>query len=277
MGKIHALLLSVLLVWSGLAFGEDHAEEYEQQSGKLEFAKPASIKIDSDRVLIVTHACSVWDEKCTTKSANDITIKWAKENKIPVIYLQDDFDQKTYFCEDRKPNFFAKSNLGEFSFAVKPTQVLTTGGYSSYCQRETMRDLLKRWSARQESADVCQVTTAIYEYTYSELLPSDIRTKASDVLIKKHGVSTVPFSDVLDLFDSDESRIAYLKTRVEDYINGNKYKNDKVMTDFRIVVKYRGKEVVVQEGKGNPPFNLTYRFVHPKPGEPADLTECSTK
>jgi hypothetical protein len=259
------LVVSFLaLGWSGHGRADDHGT-----AEKKEFTEPAKLEVNGDKVLIVTHVCSVWDEKCTTKGANDSVIKFAKDNKIPIIYLQHEFDDKAYFCDDKKPNFFAYSSGGEFSFSVKPKSVISTGGYSSYCHRNTMRDLLAQWAKRQESGDVCQVTPAIYESIRSDLLPQAIQDKARLTVYKKYDSATVPLSELLDLFENDEARLEYLKGRVLDYVAKN------VDIDFKIAIKYRGKDLVVQEGKGSPPFKLTYRFVHPEPGKPADLSECS--
>jgi hypothetical protein len=258
---IHVFTLTAFA--SIVVFGADHGTPQPARA----YTAPEKIAVDHHTVLIVTHVATTWDSKKTVETANNTVIKQAKQGKVPLIFLQDDLDQTVYFCEEKNPNFIAKSGGGEFQFSVAPKTVLSTGGYHSYCHRSTMMDLLKQWSAKQENLNICQLTPAIYEATNSAFLPSDVRDKVGPVETK-HATTTVPLSDILDLFKSDDARVEYFKERILDYGVA------KTHPEFKVAIRYRGKTTVIQEGKGSSPFTLTYTFVHPKAGEPLNVKDC---
>src|SRR4051794_8426217 len=106
-----------LLLWALLAVvaAPSTARAYvsdESWATRRGYTRPEAVTLSADRVLIVTHVCTQWDDKCTTKPGNDETVGYAKSHRIPVIYLQHTLDESAYFCTDKRPDFIVYSSGG---------------------------------------------------------------------------------------------------------------------------------------------------------------------
>ncbi|HLA33582.1 MAG TPA: hypothetical protein VJ001_01810 [Rhodocyclaceae bacterium] len=111
-------------------------------------ADSSRVKFDSDAVLIVTHASSTYDARYSTKRGVDEAVRFAKSQRIPVVYLQDDTPDRYYFMEDCNPDYWLHSQGGEIDFEVTPTQVYIVGGHLEMCLSETLYGVLRSWAKK---------------------------------------------------------------------------------------------------------------------------------
>lgn len=110
--------------------------------------KPSDVKIKGDSVMIVVHQSSTYDARFSTKRGVDEAVRFAKDRKIPVIYLQDDTPDEFYFMEDCHPDYWVFSAGGEVSFDVTPSHVYIVGGHLESCMSTTLHDIIYQWSKR---------------------------------------------------------------------------------------------------------------------------------
>ena len=79
---------------------------------------PAQVKLQGDSVMIVVHASSTFDSRFATKRGTDEAIRFARDRKIPLVYLQDDSPEQYYFLDDCAPDYWVFSEDGEIKFDV---------------------------------------------------------------------------------------------------------------------------------------------------------------
>lgn len=96
--------------------------------------------------MIVTHASSNDDGRIASKFGVDQAVRFAKKNRVPVIYLQDDRPAENYFMEDCNPDHWVYSGGGEIGFDVAPSQVFVVGGHLELCLSATVNDILLKWA-----------------------------------------------------------------------------------------------------------------------------------
>lgn len=113
-----------------------------------EMTPPARVKPAGDSVMIVVHATSTHDARFSSKRGVDEAVRFAKERRIPVIYLQDDSPEQYYFMEDCAPDYWVFSQGGEVSFDVAPAHLYIVGGHVEMCMSATIHDVLFQWAKR---------------------------------------------------------------------------------------------------------------------------------
>jgi hypothetical protein len=69
-----------------------------------QLTKADQVRLQGDAVMIVVHATSTFDSRFSTKRGTDEAIRFAKYNRIPLIYLQGDSPEEFYFMEDCAPD-----------------------------------------------------------------------------------------------------------------------------------------------------------------------------
>lgn len=128
-----------------------------------QLAKPDQVRLQGDAVMIVVHATSTFDSRFSTKRGTDEAIRFAKNNRIPVIYLQDDSPEQFYFMEDCAPDYWVYSDSGEISFDVTPSHVYIIGGHLELCVSTALNAILYQW-ARKPPRDfkITYLMDAIY-------------------------------------------------------------------------------------------------------------------
>lgn len=127
------------------------------------FTNPKQIQIKGESALIVTHASSAFDPRYATKAGLDAIIQFAKERKIPVVYLVDDSPIKTYFFEDCAPDYWVKSIDGDVEFSVDVNHIYLAGGHAELCLSRSIHDLLYQAAKRtKRSLNITYVMDAIY-------------------------------------------------------------------------------------------------------------------
>jgi hypothetical protein len=120
MKKLLVAVLGLLWMLSGHASCRQH-----------EITPPAKVTIAGDAVMIVVHQSSTYDARLSTKRGADDAIRYAKDRKIPVIYLQDDTPDEYYFMADCYPDHWVYSAGGEISFEVTASHLYIVGGVIS--------------------------------------------------------------------------------------------------------------------------------------------------
>ena len=135
--KVITLLVLVLYACPGQAACPPH-----------ELTPPARVKLAGNSVMIVVHATSTHDARFSSKRGVDEAVRFAKERRIPVIYLQDDSAEQFYFMEDCAPDYWVFSQGGEVSFEVAPSHLYIVGGHVEMCMSATIHDVLLQWAKR---------------------------------------------------------------------------------------------------------------------------------
>ena len=109
---------------------------------------PSQVALFGNSVMIVTHASSNDDGRLASKFGVDEAVRFARQHKIPVIYLQDDRPNERYFMEDCNPDYWVFSKDGEIRFDVEPSHVYLAGGHLELCLSVTVNDILMRWAKK---------------------------------------------------------------------------------------------------------------------------------
>ncbi len=127
------------------------------------FRAPQDVRLTGDSVLIVTHASATFDARFSAKYGVDEAIRYARERRIPRVYLADDSPIRAYYMEDCEPDHWVQSMDGEVSFEVAPTHVYVAGGHIELCLSRTLHDILYQWSRRPaRNLDMTFFLDAIY-------------------------------------------------------------------------------------------------------------------
>ena len=116
------------------------------------FIPPSQLRLNSDAVLLVTHASATYDTRLSSKLGVDRAVRFARQNGIPVIYLEDRTPEDQYFAADCAPDYRVFSRDGEVPFEVKASRVYVVGGHLEQCLSRTVDDVIASW-ARQPVRD----------------------------------------------------------------------------------------------------------------------------
>jgi hypothetical protein len=134
---------------------------------------PETLRIKAKEVLVVTHASNVFEPRYATKHGIDSIVRFAKERKIPVIYLVDDSPIQTYFFDDCAPDHWVNSIDGDITFPVEVDHIYLAGGHVELCLSRSIHDLLLQASRRPgKSLSVTYVMDAVYS-NGKTIQPSD--------------------------------------------------------------------------------------------------------
>lgn len=98
--------------------------------------------------MIVVHQSSTYDARFSTKRGVDEAVRFAKSNKIPVIYLRDETPDEYYFMEDCDPDYWVFSAGGEIRFPVTASHVYIVGGHLELCMSAALHDITYQWAQR---------------------------------------------------------------------------------------------------------------------------------
>jgi len=111
-------------------------------------AGPGEVRLQGDAVLIVVHPSSTFDARFSSKRGIDEAVRFAKGNRIPVIYLQDDSPEAFYFTQDCTPDHWVYSDEGELNFDVTPAHVYVAGGHLEMCLSTALDEILYQWAKK---------------------------------------------------------------------------------------------------------------------------------
>ena len=146
------------------------------------FTDPSRLQIRAKEVLVVTHASNVFDPRYATKYGLDNVVRFAKEKKIPVVYLADDSPIQTYFADDCSPDYWVRSIDGDINFLVDVDHIYLAGGHVELCLSRSIHDFVTGRPARPQKADgdLCHGC---------DLLERQNRGRGRSVLQRFHNVS----------------------------------------------------------------------------------------
>lgn len=114
------------------------------------FTDPSQVVLKNDAVMIVTHASSNDDGRIASKFGVDEAVRFARKNRIPVIYLQDDRPADRYFMENCSPDYWVFSKAGEIPFDLPVSNVYIAGGHLELCLAVTTNEILAKWSKQPQ-------------------------------------------------------------------------------------------------------------------------------
>ncbi len=113
------------------------------------FADPARMQIDADALLVVVHPSSLYDSRVASKRGIDQAVRFSKDRRIPVVYLQDDAPLASYFVDDCEPTWWVESSGGEVRFDVgRARHLYVAGGHLELCMSTALHEILLQWSRK---------------------------------------------------------------------------------------------------------------------------------
>lgn len=112
------------------------------------FTAAQDVQLGGEVAMIVTHASAVHDARLATKRGADEALRFARERRIPVAYLQDDSPTRHYLTDDCEPDYWVRSEGGELSFEVTPPHLYILGGHLEMCLSTTLHEVLLQWARR---------------------------------------------------------------------------------------------------------------------------------
>jgi hypothetical protein len=260
--RIFALLLLTLLSCAAQAACPKHA-----------FTDPKQVLLPGDSVLIVTHASSFYDSRLTSKRGIDEAVSYAKNQRIPVVYLQDDTPQQFYFMEDCQPDYWVHSDGGELSFDV-PAHVYIAGGHLELCMAETVSDVLVSWAKqKKKNLRLTYLMDAIYSNGKSIDANSpyyaDFEKFMNVVTYRRPGGEHWPKLSLLEtmgVIRSEDHELEYLKDVLPHY--------ERTLPGYRVELKMNDSVVkVLQQAPGWNPPTIRFDFVD----SAVDLAEAQNK
>lgn len=113
-------------------------------------SSPDQVSLDTDSVLIVTHASARYDTRFSTKQGLDYATSIARGKGIPLVYLHDDAAEQDYLTKDCAPEYWVLSENGELGFHVLPSHVYVAGGHLEQCLFHTVQSVIFSWSMQDE-------------------------------------------------------------------------------------------------------------------------------
>lgn len=148
-----ASFLSVLM--GSLAWAEcPHAPHFTDEE---------KINIHSKKMVLLTHASTIYDGLKVAKPGIDVVTKWAGMKRIPIVHLQSHDQPETYYYSQCNPKYTVESPNGEFDFQVKSTHVIAMGGHWGQCLDQSLDSLMLQWrSKKKQDLKITLVTDGIY-------------------------------------------------------------------------------------------------------------------
>lgn len=186
---------------------------------KPPFTDPGRVMLDSDAVLLVTHASATYDSRQSSKLGIDRAVRFARKNGIPVIYLEDKTPEEQYFTADCSPDYRVFSRDGELPFEVKASHVYVVGGHLEHCLARTVDGVVSSW-ARQRVRD--RTLTFLMDGIYStgELIEEsdpfykDFTQFKRAIAHRRTDADPMPkltLLETLGLIDEEETEIAFVR------------------------------------------------------------------
>lgn len=232
-------------------------------ASSLTLTDPAKLQLNADKVMIVTHASSLYDGRISTKFGIDEAVSYAKSRKIPVVYLRDSNPLADYFVSDCQPDHWVRSEDGEVNFDVAPTHVYVAGGHLEECLSRTLHDVLYSWAKQpQRSLTVTYFMDGIYSNgkSISEADPfyADYQRFMGIVTYSRPAGEHFPKLTLLETMGvilKEAQQNAYLE-RILPHFRRTLGKA------YRVELRVSGSQMkVLQRGEGERPPVLRFEFV----------------
>jgi hypothetical protein len=226
-------------------------------------AEPGDVRIDGDSVMIVVHQSSTYDARFSTKRGIDEAVRFAKMNRIPLVYLQDDTPDEYYFMEDCYPDYWVFSQAGEIRFEVAPSHVYIVGGHLELCMEVALADILLQWRKRSpQDFTVTYFMDAIYsngrKVDPSDPFYGDFVKFMNVVTYGRPGGEHWPKLNLLETMGiilREEHQVEYARQILPRW--------DRTFPEeYRVALKFNdGPERVLQEGAGLLARRLLFRLI----------------
>jgi hypothetical protein len=226
------------------------------------FVEGNKVRLQGDRVLIVTHATVLHDARFATKRGVDEAVQFAKDRKIPVIYLQDDGPEKGYFMQDCQPDYRVHSEGGELGFEVAPSQVYIVGGHLELCLDVTVNEVLYSWAKQRKTPlTLTYFMDGIYSngksIEESDPFYADYERFMNVVTYRRPGGEHWPklsLLEIMGLIRDQEHELAYLKKILPHY--------DATLKGYRVELMLNDSVAkVLQTAPGWNPPTIRFHFI----------------
>lgn len=187
------------------------------------FVDPFLVELNHPTIALFTHSSSHFDPLRLTKPAVERVTSVMKRRGLPVIYLHDKHNRNNpwwgYLYRDWKPTAFVESEIGHHDFDfTKVRHVVSLGGFFWRCQKNTIADSIRLWRRDAPESDfrITQVVDGIYDVAEAvEGAQRDrIRKFQHDILWTQRPGASMTLEQILDLTDSDEACIRFLKRQL---------------------------------------------------------------
>lgn len=106
------------------------------------FTPPSQVVLNSDAVMLVTHASATYDTRMSGKLGVDRAIRAARQKGIPAVYLEDRTPETQYYTAECSPDYRVFSRDGEVPFEVKASRVFVVGGHLEHCLARTVKEVI---------------------------------------------------------------------------------------------------------------------------------------
>ena len=224
---------------------------------------PAQVRFQSDSLMIVTHASSNDDGRLSSKFGVDAAVRYARLNRVPVVYLQDDRKAENYFMEDCKPDHWVYSLDGEIKFDVTASHLYVVGGHLEECLSRTLHDVLEIWSKKPpRDLTVTYFMDGIFS-NGKKIEPTDPYHRSLQrffgvVNYARPAGETFPKLNLLEtmgLIVDTQRQFDYL-TRVVPHF-------ERTLPDYRVILTMSDvdRPRVLQQGRGRRPPVLKLEFI----------------
>ncbi|WP_263771311.1 hypothetical protein [Propionivibrio soli] len=224
---------------------------------------PENVRISGDSVMIVVHQSSTYDARFSTKRGVDEAVRFAKSEKIPVIYLKDDTPETYYFMKDCAPDYWVYSGGGEVTFDVPVSNLYIVGGHLEHCMSTALHDILYQWAQRApRNYTVTYFMDAIYS-NGKMIEPgapfyADFERFMNVVTYGRPGGEHWPKLSLLEtmgiIVDQDDE-LEYIKSILPRW-------DTTFSKDYRVEVRLNDSVTkVLRAGKGWKPPTLSFRFL----------------
>lgn len=230
---------------------------------KHPFTDPLQVSLDSNTVLIVTHASPVYDPQYSTKRGVDEATSFAKSKGIPTVYLKDSYSGDEYFTADCSPDYWVQSENGELSFQVPSSRVLVAGGHLEQCLFHTVNDVLASWAEQpKRNLTMTFLMDAIYS---SGDLVKDSDAYAGNFSLYMRAMTyrhaedepwpKVSLLQTLGMINNEDSELEFLTRTLPNF-------NEVLPADYRVELQLNDSTVrVLKQAQGKDAPTLRFQFV----------------
>ena len=232
---------------------------------KNTFTEPDRVNIQSESVMIVTHASVSYDARLASKRGVEQAIQFARSRRMPLIYLADDQagSPENFFVDDCNPNYWVYSKDGEIAFNVRASHVYVVGGHLEVCLLNTLQDLMSRW-ARQPKHDL--TVTYFMDGIYSNgsgIVRTDPyhRDFMGFIDVVRYGKpadeawSKLTLLETMGLIINVSRQFGYAERILPFYKRW-------LSSDYRVEIKLNDEPPkILQRGRGTQPATLRFEFI----------------
>jgi hypothetical protein len=230
---------------------------------KPEYTDPARVRLKGDAVMIVTHATAAHDARFSTKRGVDEATRFAKNRRIPLVYLHDDGPDQLYIMADCEPDYWVLAPDGEVRFELPASRVYVAGGHLELCLSTTLHDVLLAL-ARQPKRNL--VVTYFMDAIYSNGKSVEETDRYYGDFLRFMGVVTyrrpggdhwpkLTLLETLGVIQSEEHELEYLTKILPHYART-------LPADYRVELQLNDSVVkVLRPAPGWNPPTLRFHFV----------------